>query len=423
MIGRLLRWAGFDRSRTSRASESRPARSLGRRLAFESVERRVLLSANGNEPVAEGGTVTFASNGYTVSSVLCDETPAVLFYNRDLQFEDHVITRGITVDGGGVYDSAGGYLGMADVNQTEATDAGEVGQSFFFQLTPDTSAGKPFSSGQDADFLGGRLSGTGNDLLTAPKSEELVTRDIASSDLGGPLGDGGLADVGRIVRPEFDATIGELDWNKPPGTVPETQLADANASAAGASIQTVAYRPTNSLSGSRSRLATFDLAMRDDAPARHAHHEHATPSNHAVDAPTPAVETTSPGYHSAQAPTLSSLPGTARRSLSERQIAAHDLALANFAAPTNDSPERLETTFASRSARSNTLNALDRPDADHLADARAAYLNQRREKPVVHLVATVGIGSALATTPWDSAPQAQQEQLPPRKRQARHTSK
>jgi hypothetical protein len=414
MIGKLLKWAGFDRPRTSRSSGRRPVRSLGRRLAFESVERRVLLSANGNEPVAEGGTVYMEYGGLTIGNTLVTSALSDQHQTWHLQSENLFAGLDVTVNDAYILSGDGDSVLYGEL-QIKPTGTRDTAVPFF--------RGMLYSADdRGADSFTGSLSGIGTASITAPKSEELPLRDIASIDLGAPLGDRGMVDVGRIGRPELDATIRELDWSKPPGTASETQLADANAAAAGSSIQTVAYRPARSLAGSRSRLAAFDLAMRDDAFDRHAHLEHAAQGNHAVDTPTPAVETNSPHHRSPQVPTLSSLPGTARRAQSERQIAAHDLALANFAVSANHSPDFLETTLVSRSAQSTTITQ-DGPTGDQLADARAAFLNQRREKPVVHLVAAVGIGSALATTPWDSAPQAQQEQLPPRKRQARRTSR
>lgn len=417
MIGRLLKWIGFDQSRTSHSSNRRSTHSSGRRLAFESVEHRVLLSANATEPVAEGGTVYMMLDGGTLGTTL---EPGAL--------SGRILHETWQSDRGNYYGQ--GYSTVNVVRNQRSGDVATLEQPDDALTNLDVILVKPAGSSDVLTTSEYEVSTRkehdqeGTYSVTAPKSEELVPTDIAPIDLRVPVANHGLVDVSYIARREvsrnISATIEGLDSDAPPGTALEIQLAGVNASAVDSSVQTVAYKPAKSLSGSRSRLAAFDLAMRDNASIRHAHLDHAAPSDHAVDAPAPAVETSSPRQDSAQAPTLSSLSDNTRRPLSELEIAAHDLALADFAMSADDSPDLLETTLISRSARPNTRNVQDKPDTNQLAGNRAVYLDQRREYHVAHLVAVAGVGHALLGHQNEPAREVQHEQLPPRKRQPGH---
>ncbi len=348
MIGKFLQWIGMDRSRTSGPSSDRPTGNTHRRLAIEPIEDRLLLSATGAESVADGGAVSV------------------------VPFSDWNLAAGLGHESSGVFISI-------DDSSANAFDSG--GRLAGTLQHGETWGGTDYHSVLNSSVASG---------LEGSESQELAPDDLAPPENGA-----GLVNVTRMAHQEVFAEIGTSDsmLDELPGFQPQLKLAADDLSAARLSVNSApSHNPSEPLTGSRGRLAAFDLAMREETFDWRAGTNAAEPTNARHKLPAPAAEARSPRPDSVTLPALSNV----RREMGDARFV-----------PSID---------ASPLAQSNSVAVQNEPDADETTSVHAAYLDQRREKPVAHLAIVLGVGQAVMGQRRQGDEDDDQEQRPPRKR-------
>ncbi len=374
MIGRFLEWIGLGPLRPRRPGGVRPPDGSQRRLAIEPIEDRLLLSATGADTVSDGGTVVLDSFYFAVNSS-CDT----------LQIDGSLSGRLVAVDDR-VKPAEGSSTGFVDVQGTL------------------DQVREPFGPTHSPEMY---------DDQAAPTPEEVTPDDLAPTPP-----DSGMVDVTHAARDQVFAQIGVGPHEPDSHDLPAVELAaDDPLAASAAAVAGLSHEPLESLTGSRGRLAAFDLAMQQETDWRTN-----MGSDTASDSPTfPTTEAKSPRHAPVAPAAFSNLapdfggypiqpndgllhPVSASKSTRTTQDSHITLALPNGADPPELAP-------VNRSPGSPV-------DSDGAADASlpAVYLDQRREKPMAHLVMAIGVGQALMGRRPQFTDDPEHEQLPPRKR-------
>ena len=423
MIGKFLHGMGFNRSRASRSSADRPAGNSHRRLAVEPIEDRLLLSATGGESVADGGAVWLTVPGSRFEAA-----------SLDAQFETEVV-RSVDKSTGTnkCFDPTCGSYPESSSSEAVSQDTlseTEVPRSVYSIERLDAPcwsfSGNGFSHAMpqtvapsDTGSIFLNDSADVNSPIAQPKSEELVPEDLAPSQ-----NETGMIDLAYMARQKVFAEVdssremlnGEdlLEWRS------KLELAEEASPTFEQNIEVGAsHKSTVALAGSRGRLAAFDLAIREHISDWRTDLGTSESSSPTDDSHIPASVAPSSRTGATKPTDLSSLPLHSEHPLLDLDTVVHDLALTDVFALSTSCQSAGSTSQAMKQSEpvgGHTAAVQDRPDAQDAVKARAVYPDQRREKPVAHLVVAAGIGHVLVGNRRQTAADHEYEQLPPRKR-------
>lgn len=407
MMDRFLDWLGFDRSRASRSLADR-SRVTVRRLAVEPIEDRLLLSATGGESVADGGTVslTFGMENDCVFSVAA---PSGLMSGTTDQSREFVPKVAEVPDSG---------LTVGEFANSWSSERGERAAYRGEELQGYTV------DGVDGRFDASSVPSSGNSIrfqaseLSKPESEELDPGEFPP-----PESDSGTISVAYMAHQKVFAEIGSSgrgldgnDWRQTAGQVELALLDTPDAVSSGAVGGS--YR-SSSLAGSQGRLTGFDLAMGEKTPEWSAGLEAVKSGRVGKDLPATGRATDAAATETPKLPTVSNVQYDVVPVARDLSVEAHRAALDGMLASSSNLPIMIHLPELDESAESATLDATaeaQTPGPEGVVDAHAVCLDQRREKPVAHLAAAVGIGHVLLGDRRRSVRDVDYEQLPPRKR-------
>lgn len=374
MIGKFFRSIGFGSSRVRRSSTNRSADRLGRRLAVEPIEDRLLLSVAGAHPVSEGGTV---------------------------------VLDGVS----GVSFSCCGSM-IVETSGASGSDNTAVVSSDRSDLLKPYSTGRPDVAGS-REALGEQAAPSPqrvapDDLVSTPRDRGMVdvthaAYDQVFADLGSPRAD--LAVCSSLgLQPELLTTA-------------EDMLASAASSSAAPS-----HDALNSLNGSRGRLAAFDLAIEQEtAYGARADVDGFRSSEPPGRKPVPSPGGASPVLAPAAPAAFSSIEPQPYTTLhqggddssggpSPNEVLAVSARLTETH-PCFGKANGLPNTLARQSLSSPVEQAVE-----DVANTAAVCLDQKRDTSLVHLAVAVGIGQVLTGRHRRSGEEPEHEQLPPRRR-------
>lgn len=384
--GSALAWLGFGWSTGLASRRTRPAADSGRRLLVEPMEGRLLLSAY-SPTVSEGGTV-------------------VLDWPNS---------------------SAGGHATIT-YSSSGAVDIGSVDGSFSgVAVDAADSPGRPQVASGDS------LSIDGGDTRENPSDESESTGlagpkniDLAREDLAPPPRQGGMVDLAQAAYDTVFAEIGAaVNVSQEAGIATLEPSAGADSGDLFPSAEAAGHqRPegvVKSITGSRGRLAAFDLAMRQESAFhwRTVAEEdadlnvsgEAVPGDPAtagaVPIDRPAVEASS-GLQRAPA-SRSILPDDmdSRATPAPVAAAAHDSPAAGSPGP---AASEADAAAQVSPALQNTTPGTG------AVSASAVSLDHSRQKNATHLALVLGIGQTILHRRTHLAEEVEHEQPPPRRR-------
>lgn len=404
MMARLLQWIGIDRSGAVRSSTD-PLRDTHRRLVVEPIEDRLLLSATAGESVADGGTVSF-SYGFVCDRLDCQAAYSGFTVGSNSWLGDSSLEA--TAESGRVsaIDDSPRFRVSTDVDVDggdqvlNAAGNEEIGRGAFLDAAADNS----------------ELLRTNE--LTKPKSEELDPGELSPPETGE-----GTINVAYMAHQKVFAEIGSsgrmLDGNDWTDLSVEVQLALGGSPESSCETVSGSSHKGASLAGSQGRLAAFDLAMRESVPVWSTSLDGARSDGLEEELPATRGDTDSAASDSPQHPTVSRVRYDAAAASSELGGDAHHTALTGILASSAELRSSIclaEVDESAESARGDRAADAQTSNSEAVVDARAVYLDERREKPVAHLAAAVGIGHVLLGERRRTVEEASYKQLPPRKR-------
>ncbi len=388
MIDEFLKWLGFDRSPSSPLRGHRPARDCGRRLLVEPMEDRLLLSVTYMETVSEGGTVALPSmrlSGGLQSSVTFPGFDSSDFGTVD-GFSSTAVVQGLP---------SGDLPTSSDSLFTEENDSfsveslpgerasAELAGPKNIELTPDVFNFRPSERGMVSVSVR-------HDVVF-----EMVGAGVATSEKDGLLN----------LQPSPENDSSDL--------FPTDQVAGRD-------------RPGDalkSLSGSRGRLAAFDLAMQQETSFhwRAVAEEDANLNAPAIAAPSSPARTGSAPTQHAPLDSFSSLhraptetPAQTGEAASpatslDRRPASSRPSFASLHSPRQKTPE-------SQSVAYFTSVWQDKTRAGDAVAQAAVHFGHSSEKTATHLVLAIGAAHAITYLREQPTDNPEHVQLPPRRR-------
>lgn len=386
MIDGILKWFGFDRPLISPLHGRRPARDGGRRLLVEPMEDRLLLSVTSMETVSDGGTVALP-----------------MMRNAGSQ-------------------SSAAFLGFDSIDFLAAdgsslTAAGQVLPSGVQPTSPDSRSAAENDSfsveSQPGERASTELAGPKNIELTPdvfnfrPSERGMVSVSVPHDVVFEMVG-------ARVATSEKDGilTLQPSPENESSDLLPTEQVAGRD-------------RPEDalkSLSGSRGRLAAFDLAMQQETSFHWRANDENPKRNEPVSAaPHAPAQTEATPTHRAAMNTFSSLlrtpaeapaqPGEAvspATSLDRGPVASgHSSASLHASRP---------ETAESQSVAYFTSVGQDKTHADDAVAQAAVSLGHSSEKTATHLVLALSAAHAITYLREQPTEHPEHVQLPPRRR-------
>ena len=404
MMARLLQWIGIDRSGAVRSSSDH-LRDTQRRLVVEPIEDRLLLSVTGSESVADGGTVSF-SYGLDCDWLNCQGAYSGLQVGSNARPSVEVLEAKVEPC------HVSGINNFLSFPATRDVD-GDRGEQVLNSAGNEAIGFSAFL-GTNADTAKGLLTNE----LTKPKSEELDPGELSPPETGEAT-----INVAYMAHRKVFAEIGSsgrmLEGNDWTDLSVEVQLALGGSPESGSDTASGSSYKASSLAGSQGRLAAFDLAMRESVFAWSASLDGARPDDLEEELPATRGDRDSAASDSPQHPTVSRVRYDAAAVSSELIADARHAALTGMLASSAELRSSICLAAVDESAepaRSDRAAGAQPADSEAVVDARAVYLDERREKPVAHLAAAVGIGHVLLAYRRQSAQEASYKQLPPRKR-------
>ena len=376
MTKRLFNWIRLGQKRPARSTRS-TAGSRQQRLAFEAVEPRLLLSVATGD-VSEGGMVSFGAT--------------------------------LTLDMECSGFCAGGNIVI--------TDAGSGERSYTLENAWDSLTNSMETLGQPT---------------SAPRLETVVPNtpkniDLDDEDFSPTTPEAGMVDLTAVAYDRVFAEIGNIAETPGLESIIATRMEPGSTSDTHdpAPSSQIEHRKEPSarriLTGSRGRLAAFDLAIHE-LSATNWHRDVAAPNVQdaasevlspeadpgPARSPRPAVEAFSENDRDSGAPTgfvADATPAMTR-------VASQQQAALTPSTPEEVGPEK--TTPADEPAGQL---ASSQPGESHNGPRRglAVQLDPPREKNPVHLVLLAGISQAIFRRNWRQTADSGYEQLPPRKR-------
>ena len=389
MMVRFLKWIGFDRSPPASLRRDQPIPDSGRRLAIEPMEDRLLLSATFSDTVSEGGTIALEIDYCPAGSPASLASPAYSSFR---------------INATCVFD-----------------DAGDSGR-----WTPSTADD---SQGRSLEQFSPTVTDSFESLAEEPPSAgptgpEYI--DLAEEDLAPQPPEQGMVDLTQVAYNKVFAEIGAVARTSQhggrltmlPGEESGTTDLFPDGQVAGRNLP---GDDVKSLSGSRGRLAAFDLAMQpenifrwragaedanlslpgsensrssagvgDARPDRAALDAFSSLQQNSVEPPVPAGDAAShPAPFAGRPASPEILAGTSQ-------------------SPHHQTPAQQDVAHLAPASR-------DDAHIDDAVIASAVSLDRSREKTATHLAMVVGIGQALMHRRAQSADTPEQEQLPPRR--------